>query len=371
MTALDVSRRAVSAATLSAWSMLAIVTASGLARNTIDRPTAAKAGVVANLVMRQAGKALAPVAQSSRYLVWVSGPANADTALTLLMQRDLNERRTRTLARNVDPNAGIAVTRSWVAYVAGGATGTLYIVRHDGSHQHAIGHHVVTQIASRGVRVAWADQTGQGQRVYVYNLATDHRWLAAALPRCVRNNCYRIDYVTLAESGIVFTRGAVGPQPSYVIRRRFGAKLVERVRLPGDPQPDLAPSSAGALYYYFGHGWYRWDFKHSRPALTRFKGYDQVNIAGLERENWYLVSGTNCRRSLRLIDASGRATTILSARRAARLAAARKGDCAQLTGVQISKARVLTAWTFQPTYAINAHTDFGLVGAIERTRPTH
>jgi hypothetical protein len=356
---------------LNLWPILGVVAALTLAGDAVHLSTAANGQTVAATVfVRQAGRVLNPVAKSPRYLVWESGPLSARGVPTLLRQRDLGTGSIRTLAQNADRNAGVAVTRRWVAYVAATPSPTLFIVRHDGSQRHAIGHNVSTPIASRGVRLAWADQTNKRQRIYVANLASGHRWLAAAFRRCVQRRCYRIDYVTLGQGGVVFTRGAVGPQPSFVLRRRFRMKAVEAVRLPGDPQPDLARSSAGALYYYFGHGWYRWDFGHPHPTLTRFKGSSQVDIVGFEQGTWYLIGGNRCHPSLRIVRPSGRATTLMSARRAARRAAVPLSDCVLLTSTLISAAGVgvVTAWAFEPNYSINAHVDFGLVGAIESIR---
>ena len=54
------------------------------------------------------------------------------------------------------------------------------------------------------------------------------------------------------------------------MRRAFGARRLQSVLIPGDPQPDLVSSSSGALYYVLERGWYRWDFGAALPRQVTF-----------------------------------------------------------------------------------------------------
>lgn len=316
------------------------------------------------LLARQSGRALTPIAVSRGFLVWEAGPVNDETVPTNLRQRDLRTGRTRTLASNIDPTFGIASTTGWVVYVADRPNPTVFAVHHDGSHRHALAKDVATPMESRGELVAWSEQKGATQRIVVANLATGRLWQAARLARCVHARCYRVDFVTLADRGVVWTRGAVGPQPSFVMRRRFGAGKAETWELPGDPQPDLAASSAGALFYYYAHGWYRWDFGVASPTLTSFRGSREQSVLAFEHGSWYLRRDVACRPSLLLARSGGKTAALTTAAAAVRLARVPKGDCVQLVDLVLTGRTATTAWTFQPSYAINAHVDFGLTGAV-------
>jgi len=146
--------------------------------------------------------------------------------------------------------------------------------------------------------VAWADQDATRQRVYVRDMSSGTRWLAADLPRCVGGRCYRIDAVGLADQGVVFVRGAIGPQPSFIVRRGFSDAKATRLAVPNDPQPDLAPSSVGALYYAFGRGWYRWDFGRPDTRLTRFRGARQTPVLLNEGDDWFVRVDAQCKGGL-------------------------------------------------------------------------
>jgi hypothetical protein len=323
--------------------------------------TGAAAGPPSHVLLRAPNRAVSPAVLTPRYLVWVSGPINAENVPTLLRQRDLRTGRTTTLARGVDANGGLASTARWVAYVSDEPTPVLLAVRHDGRRRHVLARNVVTAVAARGDRIAWAEQVDDRQVISVLNLSTERRWIAARLPRCVHSDCYRIDYITLADKGVVFTRGAIGPQPSFVFRRSFEGRL-ERVRLPGDAQPDLAPSSAGALYYHYAHGWYRWDFGRRRPALTRYRS-SRPAVLAFERDSWYLKVGPSCRPNVIRVDPGGRAHPVVSGTHVKRAVHVPASDCATLSDIKVAASHVLSLWALMPVFAIGAHVDFDLVGA--------
>jgi len=316
------------------------------------------------ILVRTPGRAISAFAISGRRLVWESGPINAENVPTLLLERDIGGGRTRVLSRSVDPTAGLVSTPDWVGYVAASGR-TLLAVRHDGTHRHVLARNLLTAVAGRGSTVAWAEEDGDRQRVVSLNLATGDRRLIASLPRCLGTDCYRLDYVTLADDGVVFTRGAIGPQPSFVYRRARGRPL-EHVRLPGDPQPDLVPSSDGALYYYYAHGWYRWDFNESRPRLTRVRTSEEP--LAFEHGTWFFVTRSGCRSTIERSDTTGRAGPEVSAADVVRLTRASSTICAMLANFKAVGAREISAWILQPGYAIGAHIDFGLVGALVSTR---
>ena len=178
----------------------------------------------ASILFVSRGIAIDGIAADPRHLVWETGPFEDEGTPTLLHQRPLAGGPIRTLATAVVPNLGVASTARWVVYaVTRGTTSSLMAVHHDGSGAHRIANGLVAPLAQRGALVAWAEERAGIQRVVVSDLDANRTWVAAAMPRCVRGRCYRIDAVTLSDSGVVFDRGAIGPQPSLVVRRAFTA----------------------------------------------------------------------------------------------------------------------------------------------------
>ena len=320
------------------------------------------------LLVRRQDRALRPAAASPGYLVWGSGGIESESVTTALVQRDLHSKATRVLAPATRPDFGVASTAKWVVYVTGEGSLTVVAVSHDGTRRHVLGNGLIAPVASRGERVAWAQEHAGVQRVFVQNMATGRKWLAARLPRCVAGRCYRIDFVTLADRGVVFSRGAIGPQPSLIVRRAYIDAKPTTVPVPNDPQPDLAPSSEGALYYAYSRGWYRWDFGRRLPRLTQFKGPDQAPILRYERGDWYLRGGKSCRPSVRVLSPKGPQVVISSPGGKTGLARTPASDCAEMTDLVLTHTDVITAWVFRPPYAITAHNDFGLVGVLLATK---
>jgi hypothetical protein len=312
------------------------------------------------------GRAPATVAATPRYLAWEYEPTTAHPNAALV-ERDRRNHRVRVLASSVLPQFGLAATTSSDVYAAArGSVTQLRAVRHDGSGATILSRSLAAPIASRGELVAWAEQLGEVQRVVVQNMRTGRRWVAAHMPRCVGTKCYRIDAVTLADEGVVFDRGAVGTQPSLIVRRRFGDARPTTVTVPNDPQPELAPSSSGALYFWLRHGWMRWDFGARRPRPAR-SGARGSWIVAEEQGRLLLRSGSQCRPRLivRRRGAPDRpiavpSSTPVSPRDFGRL-------CRLMTGFTWHGRRVLTSWAVIPRISLDAHTDAGLAGVVIET----
>ena len=296
------------------------------------------------IVDREPNRNLTPVVVSSQYLVWESAGGEESSAISSLRQLDLRTSRIRTLAHGVVPHFGLASTTGWVVYAVGRGS-TLVAFRHNGSGTTTLSRQLVAPIAARGEKVAWADQDAKRQRVYVRDMSTGTRWLAADLPRCVGGRCYRIDAVGLADQGVVFVRGAIGPQPSFIVRRGFSDAKPTSLAVPNDPQPDLAPSSAGALYYAFGRGWYRWDFGRRDTRLTRFRGARQTPVLLNEGDDWFVRVATPCKGGLQRFRGTGSASTVGTAARVLALAGVPADDCADLLDLELSGDRLVTTWS--------------------------
>jgi hypothetical protein len=307
------------------------------------------------------GSAVGPVAVDARHVVAVVGPVEAENAVPRLVQRELPRGGTTTLAGDVDPTQGLASTAKWVVYVT--SAGALTAIRHDGSRRHTLTGSLIAPLASRGELIAWAESRGPRQRVIVRHMGSGAEWVAADLPRCRAAGCYRIDAVTLADRGVVFDRGSIGPQPSFVVRRAFSAPRPSAIEVPGDPQPDLAPSSAGALYYAFGRGWYRWDFGRSQPVDTAFR--DRARRPGVlryEHGHWLVLSGNGCQAGLRASVPGARTVDLETAPRLLSLLGIRHPMCVNSLGVAWTGSQAISAWAVLPRAEIGDHDESGLAG---------
>jgi hypothetical protein len=309
------------------------------------------------------GSVVGPVAVDARHVVAVVGPIEAENAVPRLVQRELPRGRATTLASDVDPTQGLASTTDWVAYAT--SSGRLIAIRHDGSGPRMLTPSLIAPVTSRGELVAWAESRGARQRVIVRNMGSGSEWVAADMPRCGPAGCYRIDAVTLADRGVVFDRGAIGPQPSFVIRRAFSAARPSAIEIPDDPQPDLAPSSAGALYYAFGRGWYRWDFGSSRQVRTAFG--DRVRQPGVlryERGHWLVLArnGNGCQAGLRASLPGAQTVDLETAPRLLSLLGIRQRMCVNSLGVAWTGSQAVSAWVAQPRAAVDDHDESGLAG---------
>jgi hypothetical protein len=319
----------------------------------------------ANQLLLVRGAYIAAIASSGPYLVWETGSSKRHP-LSALMERDQRTGRMRRLARSTLPAFGIGTTAQWVVYATEAASRIdLVAVRHDGSKRFALTHSLAAPVTSRGDRIAWAEQDDDVQRVVVREMAAGRQWTAWQLGRCRHNRCYRIDAVTLADEGVAFDRGAIGMQPSIVVRRRFDQPRPSLFEVAHDPQPDLATSSAGVLFYWLGHGWMRWDFARKRPEPTNVKGSSWV-LAD-EHDRLLLRGGSRC--NPRLIVQLPRERSFVI-RAPASTSASPKGFgplCRLLTGVTWQGSRLLAAWYVIPKLSLQAHADVGLVGVIMAT----
>lgn len=166
-----------------------------------------------------AGRTVHRVAADEHHLVFEVGPHEEERGDGVLLQRDLRDDRTTTLARDVAHDRGLASTAGWVVYAEAAGGTRLMAIAHDRSKRIVLSRSLVAPIAARGEIVAWAEEEHGHQRVIVRDTASGVEWLAADLPRCEQGSCYRVDQITLADRGVVFTRAASGPDTSRVVRR--------------------------------------------------------------------------------------------------------------------------------------------------------
>ena len=294
------------------------------------------------VVITRAG-AVGPVALDPRHLVWESGAIEEGGAEAVVYQLELRSGRTTRLAREVNRSYGLASTSRWVVYVAGPDGRTVIAVDHAGSRERVLSELVTAPLASRGELVAWAEDDGTRQRVVVRHMRRAKQWSAAAMPRCVGGRCYRIDAVVLTRRGVVFSRGAIGPHPSLIVRRAFSAPRATVVRVVNDPQPDLVPSSKGALYYAFARGWYRWEFGEAMPRRASFRGVPPALVLGQENGRSLLATNKRCDTVVTADVGAPRAAVVASPEQV-RAAAGVEDACVQLLASAWAGKQPLTAW---------------------------
>ena len=312
--------------------------------------------------------ATGPVAVDPHHLVWESGPLASSAFEPTLHDRNLVTGATRTLSSDVDQGFGLASTSRYVFY-ARSSGNSIQLVRasHSGTGTRVLTNALATPIASRGNVVAWGVQSGSVQRVVAYDGAGTRRWVVARMRRCTSRGCYRLDTVTVTDGGVVFTRDAVGTQASFVVRRAFGMREAQSRSIRGDPQPNLVPSSSGALYYVLSRGWYRWDFGVARPRPVVFANRPLKELIWHEGSRWYWVVRHGCSVHLESTR-GGNAAALAVPRRVVRLGPNYGPTCTQLSALAWAGSHMLASWAIPSEAAEASHNDVGLHGAIISAR---
>jgi hypothetical protein len=310
--------------------------------------------------------AAGPVSADSRNLVWASGPLEAETLSPSIHDRDLATGSTTTFAGTVDPLFGLASTSRFVFFArSSGNSTTVVQTSHRGTDARVLTTNLVTPLASRGNVVAWGEQSGPTERVVAYT--GTRRWIVAQMPRCTTKGCYRLDEVTVAKRGIVFTRDAVGSQESFVLRRAFGDRTVESTAVQHDPQPDLVPSSSGALYFALFRGWYRWDFGSARPRPVSFANDPSKQLILHEGSHWYWLVRHDC--SVRIeSNRGGNGAALNVPVRLASLGPDAGRTCTELCALVFAGPHAIAAWAIASEAAEDDHSDAGLRGVVVSAR---
>jgi hypothetical protein len=312
--------------------------------------------------------ATGPVAVDPHHLVWESGPLASNAFEPTLHDRNLVTGVTRTLSSGVDPGFGLASTSHYVFYARSSGNSTQLVrASHRGTGTRVLTDALATPIASRGNVVAWGEQSGSVERVVAYGGAGTKRWVVARMPRCTSEGCYRLDTVTVTDRGVVFTRDGVGTEASFVVRRAFGMREAQSRTIRGDPQPNLVPSSSGALYYVLSRGWYRWDFGAARPRPVAFANRPLKQLIWHEGSRWYWVVRHGCSVHLQSTR-GGHAAALAVPKRVVRLGPNYGPTCTELGALAWAGSHMLASWAIPSEAAEEAHNDVGLHGAIISAR---
>jgi len=310
------------------------------------------------------GFAVGPIASSGSRLV-VEAAGQEESGLSGLVAKNLRTGAIRQLAMNPNPNYGLAVTPTATIYATQEGEAS-ELVALEGRKRRVLSHSLIAPFDARGDMIAWAEGNRARLRVVVGNVRTGKQFVAMEMPKCPQGHCYRIDRVTVADRGLVFDLGAVGPgYPSLIVRREFGARKRSMTEVPNDPQPDLARSSAGALYYQFQRGWVRWNFGVAKPQL-RSRGTTPW-LLDEEQGRSLLLTGGDCEQNVvvrlrdgRMIRVAAPVSTPASPKEFGPL-------CRRLTSFFWTGGRILTAWSLTPRISLQGHNDVGLAGIVTAT----
>jgi hypothetical protein len=314
-------------------------------------------------LLGQRGYSIGPIAASSRYVFWTA--ASGDEADVLLLRRDLRTSANRVLAHRLFQAFGLYTAAGSVIYATqSGTSAQLVSMGVSGGPTHILSRSLVAPFDARGEMVAWAEGDATHNRVLFQNLRTGRRALAFEGARCSGKRCYRIDRVTVAERGVVFDLGSVGQgYPSQIVRRAWRAPRPAFASVPNDPQPDLARSSSGALFYWLGHGWMQWDFGQAQPESTWPHGI-RPWVLSREGPRTLVIGGATCAAGV-AVRASGGKTIPIPPPGPNPVTTNRFGKlCRQVAGYSWSGNRLLLAWSLTPQVSVEAHEDFGAASVI-------
>jgi hypothetical protein len=315
-------------------------------------------------ILGQRGYVVGPIATSSRYVFWTAASSD-ETDDVLLLRREFKTGANHVMAHRLFQAFGLGAAAGSVIYATRSGTGAqLQSKPSSGGPVTVLSRSLAAPFDARGDIVAWPEADATHNRVLFRNLRTGRRAVAFEAPRCRGPRCYRIDRVTVADRGLAFDLGSVGQgYPSLIVRRSWSAKRPSFARVPHDPQPDLARSSAGALYYQLGRGWMEWNFDEAQPTPTWPHGL-RPWVLSREGPLRLLLGGPACGTTVAVHKDNGRTMPIpplgltpVTPNRFGRV-------CRQLTGFAWSGKRVLLAWTLTPQISVEAHKEVGAASVI-------
>lgn len=342
-------------------------TTAAVATGEAGDPVTAIVGVKpATGILAERGFSAGPIASTGTHLFWEAA-RDQEGGDVFLVGRNLATRETRVLARNLSPLFGLASTSDSLAFATHGSAGTdLVTSNFAGGRRRVLSHSLAAPFDARGDVVAWSEQVGTRQRVVALNLRTGRRLLVLDAERCRHGRCYRVDRVTVARDGVAFDLGSVGQgYPSLVARRSWDGARTEFTSVPHDPQPDLARSAEGALYYQLRRGWFEWNFGEDRPRAIAGAGTWLLDAQGGRR---LVLRGGSCGAGIGVLESSGRVTPLPTPRSTPASPTQFGALCRQLTGLVWRGRRLLAGWSFTPKVSIQGHTDVGLSGLITTVR---
>ncbi len=307
-------------------------------------------------------KSAAAMAVAGSYLAWED--EGDDTGPLGLKERNLRTNKTQLLARNGLPEYGLGSTTGQVVFAEPrGDQVALIAVPHGGGRRLVLTQNLAAPFDARGRRVAWADVAGTMLRVAVHDFSTKKSTVLARFRRCTTKGCHNIDRVVVDGNSVMFDLSGIAGAPSLVIDIAFDSKKKHVTVIPNDPQPDLARSSSGALYYALDRGWFHWQ-PPARPKLTRYRTVATWLLDSEGGRLLYVSGGNQCVQQLFVRSSRGRLYRVPIPRNIPKDTKAFGRVCMTVSGFAWSGRQLYLGWTLVPQVSLGSHREPGLAGVI-------
>jgi hypothetical protein len=235
------------------------------------------------------GGTLSDMAIGGGYIVWST--IHIETGAGALYERKLSGGPVRLLnAPEVVYPSGLASGPKGVYVVTGTETQDVMLLPHGGGPMTQVIKNIVAPLSQRGDQIGYAAGLSDSRReVGVIDTATGKRRALATDRACDGGVCSRIDQVELTDDAVVWSEGAIGDHPSYLVRQPLAGGGPTRLRITGDVQPDLASANGPVPFRRLGCAWQTWD--GSKPAAAAFDVPAAGQLIALDSGTWYGTLG--------------------------------------------------------------------------------
>jgi cupredoxin-like protein len=235
------------------------------------------------------GGTLSNVAIGGGYVVWSS--VESENGGSTLYERKIDGGQVEVL--NSPPvvyPAGLASGPNGVYVVGGDTTQDLLLIPHGGGAAKRVLTNLIAPLSEHDDKIGYAIGLPGGRReVGVLSMRDGSRQVIATSPQCMHGRCNRIDQVELTNDAMVWTEGAIGTHPSYLLRRPLGGGPISRLEITNDQQPDLAAGDDAVPFRRLGCAWQMWNGSTTSRAL--FDAPDNGQLIGIDRGSWYGTLG--------------------------------------------------------------------------------
>ena len=235
------------------------------------------------------GGTLSNVAIGGGYVAWSS--VESENGGSTLYERKISGGPVEVL--NSPPvvfPAGLASGPSGVYVVGGEATQDLLLIPHGGGPAKRVLTNLIAPLSEHGDQIGYAVGLSGGRReVGVLSMRDGRKRVIATSAQCVHGRCSRIDQVELTDDAMVWTEGAIGMHPSYLLRRALDGGPISRLEIANDQQPDLAAGDGAVPFRRLGCAWQMWNGSTTSSAL--FDAPDNGQLIGIDRGSWYGTLG--------------------------------------------------------------------------------
>jgi hypothetical protein len=235
------------------------------------------------------GGTLSDMAIGGGYIVWST--IHIETGAGSLYERRIEGGPVRTLnGPEVVYPSGLGSGPKGVYVVTGTETQNVMLLPHGGGTMTPVVRNLVAPLSQRGDLIAYARGLADGSReIGVIDTATGKRRAIATDRACEDGVCSRIDQVELTDDAVVWTEGAIGDHPSFLVRESLSGGQPTRLRIANDVQPDLASGNGPVPFRKLGCAWQTWD--GSATAAAAFDVPRAGQLIALNSGTWYGTLG--------------------------------------------------------------------------------